>query len=71
MDIPNEVLIHNQILGLKGSAGTLIQIYSDGYYEINLPFGSNVHRVLLPIGDTVLISKTPEADLGPGIEVER
>ena len=71
METPNEVMIHNQVMGLKGTSGTLMQISEGGYYEVNLQFGANTHRVLLPIAATVLISKDHEADLGPMLDVER
>ena len=60
MEYPAEVLIHNAAAGLKGTAGTLLRVSADGYYEVNSRFGANTHRLLLPIQETVLISKTPE-----------
>ena len=71
MEIPKEVLIHNDMLGIKGSRGTLLDVSPHGYYEVNLKFGENVHRVLLPVARTVLIQADPEAVAGPAIEVER
>lgn len=71
MEIPNEVLIHNELLGLKGARGTLIRIAPEGYYEVNLRFGGNVHRVLLPIVGTVVISAEPEPNVGEQVEIER
>ncbi|HEV8631244.1 MAG TPA: hypothetical protein VGV61_13080 [Thermoanaerobaculia bacterium] len=71
MEIPNEVLIHNELLGLKGARGTIIRIAPEGYYELNLRFGNNTHRVLLPAATTVLISAEPEATAGDQVEVER
>ncbi len=71
MDTPCDVMIHNQLLGLKGSVGSLVQVHEAGYYEINLKFGANLHRVLLPIAGTVIIAKEEEPELGPAIEVER
>jgi len=38
----------------------LLQISSDGYYEVNFAFGDRVHRTLFPIQGTVLISREPE-----------
>jgi hypothetical protein len=69
MELHTEVLIHNEILGVKGGKGVLLQISSDGYYEVNLLFGDRVHRTLLPIQSTVLISREPE-DTTPGADVE-
>ena len=71
MEIPNEVLIHNELLGLKGARGTLIRIAPEGYYEVNLRFGSNIHRVLLPIEESVVIAAEPEPSAGDQVEVER
>ena len=58
MEVPAEVRIHNELLGLKGAKGTLLQI-GDGYYELNCPFGERIHRVLLPMASTVLIPASP------------
>ncbi|MEM7050176.1 MAG: hypothetical protein AAF604_10965 [Acidobacteriota bacterium] len=71
MELPSEVLIHNPQMGLKGSPGTLLQIHTLGYYEVNVSFGDRTHRVLLPIGDTVLINKEPEEASPLAIEIER
>ena len=65
-----EVLIHNETLNLKGTAGVLRSVSAHGFYEINLKFGSNVHRVHLPINSTVLIYKEPEAVVET-VEIER
>ena len=60
MELPADVLIHNELVNMKGSKGTLLTITPHGYYELNVKFGERLHRVLLPIGRTVLISQTPE-----------
>lgn len=70
MEVPRQVMIHNETLGLKGAAGTLIRIASEGYYEVNLRFGEKTHRVLLPIQATALISAEAEV-AGESVEVER
>lgn len=70
MELPAEVLIHNDVMGLKGTAGTLLGILEAGYFEVNLRFGGNVHRVMLPIARTVLIAKTPEPPRAEGLEIE-
>lgn len=70
MELPAEVLIHNQLLGLKGGRGTLLQVSSDGFYELNCVFGENIHRVLLPIDSTALIGREPEEQMA-SVEVER
>ena len=71
MEIPPEVLIHNGLLGLKGARGSLIRIAAEGYYEVNLRFGSNTHRVLLPIEASVVIAAEPEPLVGDQVEIER
>ena len=71
MEVPNEVLIHNELLGLKGSRASLIRISPEGYYEVNLRFGNNTHRVLLPIQGSVLIASEAEPSSGDTVEIER
>jgi hypothetical protein len=71
MELQSEVLIHNEILGVKGGKAVLLQISSDGYYEVNLSFGERVHRTLLPIQGTVLISREPEDATRLVEEIER
>ena len=70
MEIPSEVLIHNATIGMKGEEGTLLRI-TDGYYEVNCGFGSATHRLLLPIAQTVLISRDEEEVFSPELEIER
>jgi hypothetical protein len=72
MELPAEVMIHNETLGVKGHKGTLLQVSSDGYYEVNFQFGERLHRTLFPIQGTVLIAREPEhAVSGEALEVER
>ncbi len=71
MELPAEVLIHNELLGLKGGRGRLLVIGPEGFYEVNLKFGEKLHRVLLPIAATVLISREPEEAVDARIEIER
>lgn len=71
MEIPIEILVHNETLGVKGTEGRLLQIGEEGFYEVNLQFGGSLHRVLLPVSSTVIISKEPEAELGDAVEIER
>jgi hypothetical protein len=70
MDVPVEVLIHNNVVGMKGEEGTLLQI-GDGFYELNCRFGGSVHRILLPITSTVLIAKEQEERFAVDFEIER
>ena len=39
---------------------TLLRISDDGYYELNALFGERLHRLLVPIAETSLISSTAE-----------
>jgi hypothetical protein len=71
MELHTEVLIHNDTLGVKGGKGVLVQISPDGYYEVNCVFGERMHRTLLPIHGTVLISREPEEATRPEMEIER
>jgi hypothetical protein len=72
MELPSEVLIHNETVGLKGSRGTLLQVSPLGYYEANVQFGDRLHRVLLPIARTALIQQRPEETPEAGeLEIER
>lgn len=72
MELPTEVLIHNELVGMKGSRGRLLTISPHGYYEVNVRFGERLHRVLLPIGSTVLISQDPEEVVAEeDFEIER
>ncbi len=72
MEVPAEVLIHNETVGMKGSQGRLLQISADGYYEVNVKFGDRLHRVLLPIARTVLISRDAEEVVTTeDVEIER
>ena len=73
MELPVPVLIHNELLGLKGAAGSLIQIYPEGFYLVTTAFGSKVHRLQLPISQTVLILEEPEEEAAASepIDIER
>jgi len=70
MELPAEVMVHNEMIGMKGSRGDLLAISEIGYYEVNCSFGDKIHRVLLPIAGTVLIARDPE-NLIDRVEVER
>ena len=72
MELPAEVLIHNETVGMKGSRGRLLTISPQGYYEANVSFGDRLHRVLLPIESTVIIQQeAEEAPTEEGLEIER
>lgn len=72
MELPAEVLIHNELLGMKGGRGTLLQVAPEGFYEVNCAFGERVHRTLFPIQGTVLIAREPQpAVAASDLEIER
>ena len=73
MELPISVLIHNELLGLKGAAGLLIQVYPEGIYLVTTNFGSKTHKVYLPINQTVLITSEAEEEAlaSEPIEIER
>ena len=71
MDLPADVQLHNELASLKGNAATLVAVSPHGFYEVKLKFGDNIHRVLLPIQETVVIFREPEPQFEPGVEIER
>jgi hypothetical protein len=71
MELPTDVLIHNELLGMKGARGRLLQVATEGYYELNCQFGDRVHRVLLPVNATVLIVSQPESTWSGELDIER
>ncbi len=71
MELPAEVLIHNELLGIKGGRGVLLQVSSHGYYEVNCQFGERLHRTFFPIQGTVLIQREPEHSTPSDLDVER
>lgn len=71
METPAEVLVHCELMGLKGAKGRLLSSSPHGYYEINLHFGDKLHRTLLPIARTVLIASDAEENSGLVTDVER
>lgn len=71
MDLPAEVLLHNELLGIKGGKGTLVAVSPHGYYEAKCVFSGRVHRVLLPVENTVVIFREPEPQFVEEAEIER
>ncbi len=71
MDLPAEIRIHNELLGIKGGGGTLVAVNPRGFYEAKCAFGGKTHRVLFPIQNTVIIFREAEAEFEPGVEIER
>lgn len=72
MELPAEVMVHNELMGMKGTRARLLQVSADGYYELNVKFGERTHRVLLPVASTGVIAREPEAVTAAGLEeIER
>jgi len=71
MEMPTEVLVHCELMSLKGARGRLLQVAPAGFYEINLQFGDRTHRTLLPVSRTVLIQAEAEDNPGLATDVER
>lgn len=75
MEVPAEVMIHNELLSMRGKAGRLLTVHPDGYYELTVDFGDSGHRMLMPIATTVLIAAQPEEawveEGETAVEVER
>ncbi len=71
MELPTEVMVHNELVGFKGNRGTLLRVAPEGYYELNIAFGESLHRVTLPIATTALIGSAPEVAVTVDFEVER
>ena len=71
MDLPAEVQLHCDTMGLKGTKGTLVMVSPQGYYEVKLHFGQNVHRVLLPVDRTAVVFMQPEPVFDTNVEIER
>lgn len=73
MELPVPVMIHNEQLGLKGTKGSLIHVYPEGFYLVTTTFGSNLHKVQLPIDQTILIHEEAEEETlaGESLEIER
>ena len=56
MDLQSQVRVYNEALGVKGAKGKLLQIHSDGYYEIALEVKERMYQAYLPINGTVLLA---------------
>ena len=59
MDEQSHVRVYNEALGVKGAKGKLLQIHSDGYYEIALEVKERLYQALVPINSTVLLAAEP------------
>ena len=57
--------------GNPGMGGYGVVVVGDGFYEVNCRFGGSVHRVLLPMANTVLIAKDREERFSAVADIER
>jgi hypothetical protein len=71
MEIPAKVSIFSRTLELKGKPGTLIALSDLGFYEIVMDFQGRNHRVLFPVGETVIIFNDAMPAIAADFEVER
>jgi hypothetical protein len=71
MELPSKVLVYSQILDLKGMAGTLVDIRSEGCYELRLTSQGKLHSVLLPVSQTGLVFAEPEPEVMAEENIER
>ncbi|MEM6795577.1 MAG: hypothetical protein AAF725_16480 [Acidobacteriota bacterium] len=71
MDLPAEVQITNEQLGIKNGKATLVAVSAHGFYEFRLSFNQRQHKVLAPIHSTSVIFRQPEAEFAVEAEIER
>lgn len=70
MDLPAEIQMSNEQLGVKNQKATLVSISPHGYYEMRLSFNNRQHKVLVPITETSIIFREPEPEY-EAMEIER
>lgn len=71
MDLPAEVQISNELIGMKGGKATLVAINKEGFYELRIAFNGRPHKVLLPTASTAVVFRQPEAEFAADVEIER
>ena len=71
MDLPADVRITHEPLGLKNTKGTLVAVSKNGFFELRLTFSQRQHKVLVPIPATSIIFSEPEPEFASEIEIER
>ena len=71
MDLPAEVQISNDQLGVKNQKATLVSVSPHGYYELRLGFNNRQHKVLVPVNQTSVIFREPEPEFDMEMEIER
>jgi len=71
MELPSKVLVYSQILGLSGTAGTLVDIRPEGCFELRLTSQGKLHAVLLPVTQTGIVLAEPEPEVLLEDNIER
>jgi hypothetical protein len=71
MELPSKVLVYSQILGLSGTAGTLVDIRPEGCFELRLTSQGKLHAVLLPVTQTGIVFAESEPEVMPEDNIER
>ncbi|MEL7061776.1 MAG: hypothetical protein AAGN46_17250 [Acidobacteriota bacterium] len=71
MDLPADVQLSNEQLGIKNGKGTLVAVSPHGYYELRLQFKDRLHKVLVPIAGTSIVFRQPEPEFAADMEIER
>ena len=70
MDLQSHVRVYNEALGVKGAKGKLLQVHSEGFFEIALEVKDRFFEAYVPIAGTVLLSADPLEET-ESIDVER
>jgi hypothetical protein len=70
MDLQSQIRVYNEALGVKGAKGKLLQIHSEGYYEVALEVKERYYEAFLPIQGTVILAAEPIIET-ESITVER
>lgn len=71
MEIPSKVSVFNRTLEVKGKAGMLVAVNSEGFYEVILEVQQKNHTVLFPIAETVVIFNEALPNISADFEIER
>ncbi len=71
MDLPADVRVYNEQIGLKGNRGTLIAVHAYAIYELKLQLKEHLHRAFVPVAETSLIFSEPEVSYIVEDEIER
>ena len=70
MDLQSHVRVYNEALGVKGAKGKLLQIHSEGFYEIALEVKERLYEAYLPVSGTVLLAAEAIVEV-ESLDVER